>query len=135
MSTTLPLSMLYLSLLSCLAIFCTISVVKMRLKTHIGLSHGDDENLIRQIRVQANLLENLLPFSILFILAELSGFSIIFLHSVGSIFVLARFFHAYGFSKHSGKSFGRYYGTVVTWIMILALIFVNLYQALMVLVV
>jgi uncharacterized membrane protein YecN with MAPEG domain len=133
MLTSLPLSMLYLSLISCLAIFLTYAVVKVRQKTHIGLNHGDDENLARQIRVQANLLENLLPFSILFILAELSSFSIIYLHCVGIIFVLARLAHAYGFSKDSGKSLGRYYGTVATWLTIISLIVVNFYQSFMIL--
>ena len=132
MSISLPLSMLYLSLISCLAIYLTLAVVKVRLKTHIGLSHGDDENLTRQIRVQANLLENLLPFSILFILAELSGFSTMFLHCVGVIFVLARFAHAYGFSKASGKSLGRYYGTLASWLTLISLVVVNLYQSIMI---
>ena len=131
MSVTLPLSMFYLSLLSCLAIYCTVAVVKMRLKTSIGLSHGDDEGLTRQIRVQANFLENLLPFSMLFILTELSGFSTIFLHVVGTVFLLARMAHAYGFSKRSGKSLGRYYGTIATWLIVISLIIVNLYLAIM----
>ena len=133
MSISLPLSMLYLSLISCLAIYLTLAVVKVRQKTRIGLNHGDDENLARQIRVQANLLENMLPFSILFILAELSGFSTIFLHCVGIIFVIARIAHAYGFSKSSGKTLGRYYGTVATWLAILLLVLVNLYQSFMIL--
>jgi len=129
MTLLLPVSMLYLSLLSALAIFLTISVVKMRLKTNIGLSHGNDESLTRKIRVQANLLENLLPFAILFVLAEMSGFYAIFLHVVGAVFLLARMAHAYGFSQTSGKSPGRYYGTVASWLMIIALIGVNLYQS------
>ena len=131
MITVLPLSMLYLSLLSSLAIFLTFSVVKIRMKTSIGLSHGDNEDLTRQIRVQANLLENLLPFSLLFILLELNGFYPMFLHSVGLAFLLARLSHAYGFSMTSGASKGRYYGTVVTWVSIIALIAVNLYLAIM----
>jgi uncharacterized membrane protein YecN with MAPEG domain len=133
MSTSLPLSMLYLSLISCLAIFLTFAVVKIRLKPNVGLSDGDNETLIRQMRVQANLLENFLPFSILFILAELSSFSIIFLHCVGVIFLLARIAHAHGFSNNPGKSLGRYYGTLATWLVIILLIVINLYQSFMIL--
>ena len=129
MSTSLPLSMLYLSLISSLAMYQTLAVVKVRRKTHIGLNHGGDENLARQIRVQANLLENMLPFSILFILAEVSGFSTLFLHGVGIVFVFARIAHGYGFSKSSGKSAGRYYGTAATWLAILLLVIVNIYQS------
>ena len=126
--------MLYLSLLSLLALTLTILIVKLRMKTHIGLGGGDNESLTRQIRVQANFLENFIPFSILFILAEMSGISAILLNVVGSIFLIARLFHAYGFSQRSGRSFGRYYGTVVTWISLLVLIVVNLYQAAIILI-
>ena len=134
MLTTLPYSMLYLSLLSSLALAITIRIVKCRIKTGIGFGGGDDDFLTRQIRVQANLLENFLPFSILFILTEISNFSVILLHIVGGTFIVARLLHAYGFSQTSGRSFGRYYGTVLTWLSLMVLIAVNFYQAVMILI-
>ncbi|RLA05022.1 MAG: MAPEG family protein [Gammaproteobacteria bacterium] len=130
MTTLLPFSMFYLSLISALALFLTMRVVKVRMDTSIGLSHGGDENLTRQIRVHANLLENLLPFALLFILAELNQTSIIFLHLAGAFFLLARLLHAYGFSKKSGRSSGRYYGTIISWLVIATLIGLNFYYGL-----
>ncbi len=129
MSTSLPISMLYLSLLSLTALTLTIGIVKVRMKSGISLGDGDDENLKRQMRVQANFLENFLPFSILFILLEISSASIILLHITGTVFLIARLIHAFGFSKKSGRSFGRYYGTVFTWLTIAVLIIANLYQS------
>jgi len=126
--------MLYLSLLSLTALTITIGIVKVRMKTGISLGDGDDENLKRVMRVQSNLLENLLPFSILFILLELNNTSIILLHTIGTVFLIARLIHAFGFSKKSGRSFGRYYGTVFSWLSLAVLIVVNLYQALITLV-
>jgi len=134
MSMSLPISMLYLSLLSLTALTITIGIVKVRMKTGISLGDGDDENLKRVMRVQSNLLENLLPFSILFILLELNNTSIILLHTIGTVFLIARLIHAFGFSKKSGRSFGRYYGTVFSWLSLAVLIVVNLYQALITLV-
>jgi len=131
---SLPISMLYLSLLSLTALTITIGIVKVRMKTGISLGDGDDENLKRVMRVQSNLLENLLPFSILFILLELNNTSIILLHTIGTVFLIARLIHAFGFSKKSGRSFGRYYGTVFSWLSLAVLIVVNLYQALITLV-
>jgi len=134
MSMSLPISMLYLSLLSLTALTITIGIVKVRMKTGISLGDGDDENLKRVMRVQSNLLENLLPFSILFILLELNNTSIILLHTIGTVFLIARLIHAFGFSKKSGRSFGRYYGSVFSWLSLAVLIVVNLYQALITLV-
>jgi len=131
---SLPISMLYLSLLSLTALTITIGIVKVRMKTGISLGDGDDDNLKRVMRVQSNLLENLLPFSILFILLELNNTSIILLHTIGTVFLIARLIHAFGFSKKSGRSFGRYYGTVFSWLSLAVLIVVNLYQALITLV-
>lgn len=134
MLTSLPYSMLYLSLLSTLAVVLTIRVVKIRMKSSIALGSGDDEILARQMRVQANFLENFLPFAILFLLVEMSDASNIILHIAGIAFLIARILHAYGFSQTSGRSFGRYYGTVLTWLSIIFLIVVNLYHAFSILV-
>ena len=109
-------------------------VVKVRINTRIGLGSKENEKLTRQMRVQANFLENLLPFAILYILIELNNASVILLHITGGSFLVARLIHAYGFSKASGRSFGRYYGTLLSWISQLVLIAVNLYQSIMILV-
>jgi uncharacterized membrane protein YecN with MAPEG domain len=129
MTTLLPLSMFYISLLSSLVLFLTFNVVKERMKTHIALGAGENESMERQMRVHANLLENLLPFSLLFILSELNGSSILMLHTIGSIFLIARLFHAYGLSRKTGRSFGRYYGTLFSWICLAILIVMNLYNS------
>lgn len=134
LSTSLPFSMLYISLLSFLAIVLSYNVVSLRRSAKIGLGDGDNTDLFRRMRVQANLLENLLPFSILYVLAELNDNPTIFLHIVGIVFLVSRTLHAYGFNKTSGVSFGRFYGTLGTWITILTLIGANLYQSVMILV-
>ncbi len=133
MTLTLPYSMFYLSLLSFFALVLTIIIVRVRYETGIGLGAGDSEKLTRQIRVQANFLENFLPFSILFILTEINNPATVFLHIAGGAFFIARLFHAYGFSHKSGRSFGRYYGTLVTWLSLMLLIAVNFYQSFMLL--
>jgi len=125
----LPLSTFYLSALSIIAIVIAIQIVKLRREYGIGLGSGKNESLNRQMRVQANLLENLLPFSILFILAELNTSSEMFLHLMGLFFIMARLLHAYGFSKKSGKSFGRFYGTAFSWLIIILLVMTNLYDS------
>lgn len=131
MLTSLPISMLYLSLLSAVAMVLTIRIVKFRIKMSISLGDGKDEFMNRQIRVQANFLENLLPFSLMFILAELNSTSIIILHLTGTAFLLSRLLHAFGLTNKAGRSTGRYYGTLVTWMSVIVLIAVNLYNAIL----
>ena len=134
MLTTLPLSMFYLSMVSCLALFLAFRIVKIRLDKHIGLGDGENEVLARQIRVQANLLKNILPFAILYILSEMNSPPVIFLHITGVVFLLSRLLHAYGFSHSSGTSFGRVYGTVGSLLTIGSLIAINLYQSIMIMI-
>ncbi len=95
----------------------------------ISLRDGKDEFMNRQIRVQANFLENLLPFSLMFLLAELNDISIIVLHLIGTAFLLSRLLNAFGLANKVGRPTGRYYGTLVTWISVILLIAVNLYNA------
>jgi len=128
--TTLPLSTFYISILSLLALLLAIQVVRIRMSAKIGIGDGDNEQMIRQIRVHANLLENLIPFSILFTLAELNNAPRILLHIIGLLFLVARILHASGLSKKSGMSKGRYRGTLFSWICILALIGFNLFKSL-----
>ncbi|MCP3672998.1 MAG: MAPEG family protein [Gammaproteobacteria bacterium] len=99
----------------------------------ISLGDGKDEFMNRQIRVQANFLENLLPFSLMFLLAELNDISIIVLHLTGTAFLLSRLLHAFGLANKAGRSTGRYYRTLVTWISVILIIAVNLYNAIFIL--
>lgn len=133
LSTSLPFSMFYLSLLALLAIVLSYGVVKIRQSTKIGIGDGDNKDLFKQMRIQANMLENLLPFSILYVLAELNGHSTLYMHIVGSVFLISRILHAYGMTKTAGVSFGRYYGTLGTWLSILTLVGTNFYQSIMIL--
>ena len=84
--------------------------------------------------MQANLLENFLPFAILYILSEMNSPPVIFLHITGVVFLLSRLLHAYGFSRSSGTSFGRVYGTVGSLLTIGSLIAINLYQSIMIMI-
>lgn len=129
MTTILPISMFYLSLVSLLSLVLAYRVVMIRGAKKIGLGDGGDESLTRQIRVHGNLLENFLPFAILFLLAELNALPPTFLHAVGALFLIARLFHAYGLAQSAGRTFGRFYGTVLTWLTLATLIVVNLYHS------
>ena len=55
------------------------------------------------------------------LLAELGGAAFWFLHLMGAAFVSGRLLHAYGLSTVRARSFGRFYGSVISWTTILVL--------------
>jgi uncharacterized membrane protein YecN with MAPEG domain len=57
---------------------------------------------------------------VLLLILELNGASPLLLNALGGSLFVARLLHAFGFSRTSGRSFGRFVGTVVTWLMLAA---------------
>ncbi len=121
-------SALFFSLLSIQAIVLAILIVKIRRSDQIGLADGGNKDLLRHMRVQANFLEYFMPFAALFLVYELNQGREDILIGAGSLFLLARIIHAMGFLKSGGYSFGRFYGTGISWLVILFLAGANLYQ-------
>lgn len=112
---------LYAALLGLLYIVLAYMVVRARDRNEISLGLGDKEQLLQPVRVHANLVEYAPIFLILLLLAELGGSPRWLLHLTGALFVIGRVLHAVGLSGKAGASFGRYWGTVLTWLMILGL--------------
>ena len=116
-----PASFFYAGLLGLLLIALSAQVVLARRRHRVGLGSGADEGLEQAIRVQANFAEYV-PFAvILLVLAELTGLPAVALHAAGILLVASRVLHAIGLMKSPGRSFGRFYGTAGTWLVIVAL--------------
>lgn len=118
---------MYAGILSFLIVALALNVSRHRLKLRIGLLDGDNEQLRRIIRVHANAAEWLPLAIILLALAESNGCQVWLLHLVGIMLIISRCLHAYGLSQSSNKSFGRFWGTLGTWVVILLLAGFNLW--------
>ena len=95
-------------------------IVRLRRGRGIGLGHGGDAELERRIRVHANFVEYV-PFALLLLaLLEMTGLPRAYVALAGGVLLLARLVHAAGLSRSSGYSRGRYWGTLLTWIVLLA---------------
>jgi hypothetical protein len=104
-------------------------VSRLRHGRRIGFGDGGDPDLARAIRVHANFVEHV-PFALLLLgLLELNGLAAPWLWAFGSALLVARLLHAAGLSKSSGASFGRLYGTALTWLAILAMALAGLWRA------
>jgi len=116
-----PASFFYAGLLGLLLVALSAQVVLARRRYRVGLGAGSEEGLQQAIRVQANFAEYV-PFAvILLVLAELTGLPLPALHGVGVLLVASRLLHAIGLTQSPGRSFGRFYGTAGTWLVIVAL--------------
>ena len=129
--SVLMYSQIFFSFLTLFGLYLAYKIVMIRGKEGIGLGDGDNTQMTRAIRVQANFLENLLPFAMLFVIYELAGGNHYVLLISGLVFCIARVLHAEGLAKKSGRSFGRYWGTLLSWLVLLVLAVANLWQVAM----
>lgn len=126
---SLTITAIYASLAGLLLLVLSFRVVRWRRKLSVGLGDGGQESLLRAQRAQANFIEYVPIALILLAAAESQGLSGWLLQTTGAILVLARLLHAWGLSQSSGRSFGRYWGTLLTWVVILALSLANIFAS------
>ncbi|PHS26004.1 MAG: hypothetical protein COA85_06405 [Robiginitomaculum sp.] len=94
---------------------------KARQATGIGLGHGDNEDMMRAMRIHANFAEYA-PLTMVGLLALAAiGAPVLLIHVLGSVFTLARIGHGFGFTAPKGKRpVGRFYGTIFTGLVLIA---------------
>ncbi|GAB4194195.1 MAG: MAPEG family protein [Wenzhouxiangellaceae bacterium] len=110
---------LFTALLGLFYLLLSYRVVKQRRTLKVGLGAGGHEALQQAVRAHANFAEYVpLALLILFLL-ESSGLPNWSLYLYGSILTIARFLHGQGLGRSGGYSFGRFHGTLATWLLIL----------------
>lgn len=104
-----------------LMLFLAANVVRHRRRTSISLGIGTDADLEQAVRAQANCLENAVPGLLALTLLALTGASAPILHGFGVALTFGRLAHAHGLLSQPGRSFGRFYGTLITWVSLLGM--------------
>ncbi|MFK8031689.1 MAG: MAPEG family protein [Gammaproteobacteria bacterium] len=121
---------LYGAFIALLAVVTALSVVKIRRREKIGLGDGGNAELVQAMRVHANLLEYA-PISLLLLLfLELNQADTMLLHVCGTVLVVSRAMHVWGFSRKPIVSVGRVYGTLATLINIVVMSLANAFLVL-----
>ncbi len=116
-----PVTTLYAAVFGLLLLALSALVVRARWRFRVGLGTGGDVGMERAVRVQANFTEYVPLALVLLLLAELAATPPVALHAAGTSLVACRLLHAWGLSLSSGRSFGRFWGTAGTWLVLLAL--------------
>ena len=111
------ISLLYAGLCTLLVVILAARVAQWRHRHKIGIGDGGDTELLRRVRVHANAVENLPLALILLVGMEINGYGGAVIHGFGSVLFVSRVAHAWGLSRSSGYSKGRFYGTFFTWLL------------------
>lgn len=108
---------LYAGLLAILFVVLSIRVVKQR-GHGVSLGDGGDATLLRRIRAHGNFAEYV-PFILLMMaFLELNELHPYALHGLGISLVIARLLHGIALSFSESWKFGRFYGTLVTFLLL-----------------
>lgn len=110
----------YASLAALLLLGLCYNVVRFRQKG------GTEAEISHAMRVQGNASEYIPIMLLLLLIFEINGGSVVLTHLFGISMMVSRGLHAWGFGRSSGASFGRFYGTALTWLTLLLMILANL---------
>lgn len=121
-ATVVPrVSLLIAGLHALFLLLLSARVSRWRYRAEAAFGDAGHSELARAIRVQANFVEYVPIALVLLALLELAGLPSRWLWALGTLLLLARVLHAWGLSRSAGASFGRYWGTALTWMVLMAL--------------
>jgi uncharacterized membrane protein YecN with MAPEG domain len=112
---------IYAALCGLLLVVLYARVSQRRLATKIGAGTGGDAVLEQRVRAHANLIESAPLVLLLLYLVEQTGLDAWAVHAFGAAFLIARLLHAQGMSGSTGRSTGRFYGSIGTLLILAAL--------------
>lgn len=95
----------------------------------ISLGDGGDAKLLRVIRGHANFAEYVPLILLMLGILELGHFSIYVLHAIGLTLLVARLLHGIALSFTANWTFGRYWGTALTYLLLVLCGVLCIYQA------
>ena len=116
-----PVTAIYAALSALMLLALAGLVVRARWATRTALGTGTDPRMERAVRVHGNFVEYVPIALVLMLVAELNGLPPLALHAAGIALLASRLLHAWGLSRQSARSFGRFWGTLGTWLTLLAL--------------
>jgi len=125
-----PVTALYAGLAGLLLLALAGLVVRARWRYQTRLGVGTEPGMERAVRVHGNFTEYVPLALLLMLLGELNGLPAALLHAAGIVLLASRVLHASGLGRTSGRSFGRFWGTAGTWLVLLVLSLGAIYRGL-----
>ncbi len=110
----------YAGVLGLIGLGLASQVVRGRLRHGIELGDAGHPEMQRAMRVFGNFIEYVPMILLLIAFGEMLGVPRWLTHLFGVALVIARLLHAVGLGTNSGRSLGRFTGTMITWLVLLA---------------
>ncbi len=126
----MEITVLYAGLLGLLHLVLTMRVIRGRQTHEISLGHGGNAEMERRIRGHANFVEYVPLILVLMLALESSGAAPGLVHGIGLILVVARALHGYALAYTESWFQGRFYGTLLTLIVLAVASLAAVYQGL-----
>jgi uncharacterized membrane protein YecN with MAPEG domain len=123
-----PVTTLYAAIMGILLVVLSDLVSRSRKKTRISLGSSGDPVLERAVRAHGNFVEYVPLALILLLLLEIQGAGTGLLHALGGTLLAGRLLHVYGMVWPDGVIAGRFWGTGLTWLMVLGTSLLNLWR-------
>jgi len=127
----LAVTPIYAGLLALLFVSLSFRVIGGRLKHKVSLGDGDDKDMTKRMRVQANFVEYAPLGIILLAMAELQGMPIWLVHLFGLMLLAGRCIHAYGLGSTPQVLVCRRWGMRLTFAMIAITALANIGHAIL----
>ena len=115
----MSITALYAGLLGLWFLVLSFRVVQKR-QTGIPLGDGGDKLMLRRIRGHANFAEYVPLCLILIGISEYLGLAAWAVHTLGAALLVGRLLHGYSFGFTELFQFGRFHGTVLTYLVLLS---------------
>jgi uncharacterized protein len=120
---------IYAGLLALLYFVLSYRIITMRGPGGPSLGDGGNPVLLRRIRAHGNFAEYVPMIVVLIALLELGNAAPWLLHALGITLVIARLLHGYALSFTQSFTFGRFWGTALTFLLLVATGGLCLYQS------
>lgn len=115
------ITLFYAGLCTLLVLVLAGRVMARRLSHKIGIGDGGDHEMIKRVRAHANAVEYL-PLALLLLGGmELNGYPDTVIHGFGATLLVSRLLHAWGLSRSSSASPGRFVGILFTLLLMVAM--------------
>lgn len=107
---------LYAGLLALWYLALSLRVVQKRNKVSLG--DGGDTELLRRIRGHGNFAEYVPLILVMLGFMELSRVSLYLIHAMGITLLVSRLLHGYALSYTTQFKFGRFWGALLTFVVL-----------------
>ncbi len=122
------ISGIYSALAALIILVLSVRVVLRRGETRIGIGDGGDHELSKRVRAQANAVEYIPISLILLLVIEWNQTLPAIVHAFGIVLIVGRVLHGIGLSRTSKGSFGRLAGIALTYLAMIGMILLLLWQ-------